>query len=288
MYIEDDKKAERLGYHHHNFFCDGKEKLDKYIQEAVKQGFKGFGFSSHAPFLFYNKWSISSDNLNKYIQEIEKLTNQYAGKIRIFKSLEIDYLPEKIQSFDFFKTTYNLDYTIGSIHYVTVPNSDEHLFIDGPRDRFMEKLQAVFNGDYKHAVQCYFEQTMQMIETQRPDIVGHIDKISMNMQEFLSAKAYPLWYKDLLWDTLKCAKNKGSLVELNLRGLIKGKWHTSFIDEQFLPWCRDLKLPMVVSTDAHHPQEVAKMYDYGIHLLKSNGIRSIYGFDGLQWKEYKI
>jgi histidinol-phosphatase (PHP family) len=138
------------------------------------------------------------------------------------------------------------------------------------------------------AIESYFIQTRDMISTPHIDIVGHIDKISMNTAQYLNAPKYPAWYKETLYETLLCAKNHNVIVELNLRGLIKGKWYTSFIDEQFLPWCKELNIPMTVSTDAHHPSEVAQRYDFGIKLLKANNIHHIQKFNGSHWEDFKI
>ena len=107
-----------------------------------------------------------------------------------------------------------------------------------------------------------------MIVNEKPDIIGHIDKISMNMKSFIPFDNHPKWYVKLLSDLLEHAAKHEVIVELNLRGLIKQKWPTSFIDERYLPLCRELGVNMIISTDAHHPSEVNKYYDYGVQLLK--------------------
>jgi histidinol-phosphatase (PHP family) len=265
-----------LGYHNHNFYCDGEGNLEEYLQEAVKQGFKAFGFSSHAPFNFYNKWSISLENLNKYTSEIEIFKKKYSEKLKVYRSLEIDYAPGKIEPFDFFREKYSLDYVIGSVHYVVHPRSGEMLFIDGPRDDFYGNLKKIFGGDIRYAVESYYEQTADMVKSQKPEIVGHIDKIIMNAGDLIMENdEYPLWYLQLIEGVLEEVAAAGSIVELNLRGLYKGRRNTVFIDERFIPLCNEKGIKFVISTDAHKPSEISLNYDYALNLLLKQGIEPV-------------
>lgn len=278
-----------LGYHTHNFFCDGEENLEKYVQEAVNHGFKDLGFSSHAPFNFFNKWSIPFDKLNKYGQMIDKLKEQYAPLIRIYKALEIDFIPGKIPSFNFFKQNYFLDYTIGSIHYVEHPESKGLLFIDGDPKKFKAELQLKFDGDLKEAILCYFQQTKQMIQSEKPDIIGHMDKIikNANYMEPL-VDDYPSWYSNAIGEILELMLQENCIMELNLRGLIKGSWTNTFPDRKWLPMAYDMGIPMLVSTDAHHPSELSKFYWNGIKWLKNAGYTHMMQYNGNQWEPYGI
>lgn len=275
-----------LGYHNHNFFCDGEMFIEDYMQEAVKQGFKALGMSSHAPFKFFNKWSISHENLNKYSLEIDFLKKKYEDELLIFKSLEIDFAPNFIEPFEFFKDKYQLDYTIGSIHYIVHPKSKELLFIDGPKDNFEKNVSRIFNGNMKYAIECYFHQTMEMIIKEKPDIIGHIDKIAMNSG--LNPNSYPDWYLVLMDKLMDVVAGTTSRIELNLRGLIKGKWPTTFLDAQFLPLCREKGIGIVISADAHHPREIGLFYDFAKEHLLSAGIQKIMKFEGNRWNEISL
>ena len=141
MYVLDEKNMEKLGYHHHNFFCDGVGDIEEYVQESVKQGFKHIGISSHAPFIFFNKWSIPTENLHNYLENLEKVTEKYKRYITVLKSLEIDYLPGKIESFSSFKEKYHLDYTIGSNSLCTKSQKLRTSFYRRTSRGFFKKLR---------------------------------------------------------------------------------------------------------------------------------------------------
>ena len=76
-------------YHTHNHFCDGKEAPEEYVKKAISLGFKALGFSSHAPVLFENDYSILPEKLGDYCTEIERLKKVYSEKIDLFLALFI-------------------------------------------------------------------------------------------------------------------------------------------------------------------------------------------------------
>jgi len=212
------------------------------------------------------------------------LKAKYSNEISIFKALEIDFAPEFIKEFDFFRENYELDYIIGSIHYVINPKSKELLFIDGSKEAFIKNLKLFFGGDVEYAVKSYFAQTAQMITSQKPDIIGHIDKIIMNASDLILVNGeYPPWYLNEISNILDVVAANKSILELNMRGIYKGKWHTSFLDRKFLPLCKKKKIDFVVSTDAHSPDEVALAYENGIKYLTDFGIQHTMEFNNGRW-----
>src|SRR4051812_3940064 len=101
-------------FHTHSKYCDGKGELQEYINSARKNGVIALGFSSHAPVPFECKWCMKRSNLDAYLDEIEGLQKENSD-LEIYKSLEIDFIPGVISPFQFRD---QLDYTIGSIHFV--------------------------------------------------------------------------------------------------------------------------------------------------------------------------
>src|SRR5688500_17523279 len=100
--------------HTHSKYCDGKGELAEYVQSAKKNGVTSLGFSSHAHVPFPCKWCVEKDNLPYYLKEVEdvKCANP---DIEIYKSLEIDFVPGVVSPHEYKD---ELDYTIGSIHFV--------------------------------------------------------------------------------------------------------------------------------------------------------------------------
>lgn len=115
---------------------------------AAEQGMLAYGFSSHVPMPFFCAWSMKAENLAVYNEQIEKLKLEYKGRVQIYRSLEIDYIPGLIGPQTSFIKEANLDYTIGSIHFVD-------RFADGSIGK-LTALQPFLKKAYKRFLQAIF------------------------------------------------------------------------------------------------------------------------------------
>jgi len=269
--MKDEQAIQNLCLHTHNFFCDGKEDINRLIKSAVTQGVTQIGISSHAPLKIPNKWSMDLKSLENYRFEILKCREIYKNEIAVFTSLEIDYIPGKTFDFDFFRKKLSLDYSIGSIHLVLHPNKDELWFIDGDKETCIENMNRIFDGNVSLAIQSFYHQTREMIRTQRPDIIGHMDKVIMNTGHLFNTNE--AWYQQEIELTLEEIKKYGVIVEANTRGLYKGKWKETFPGKDILQKCYEMGIPVIISSDAHKSDELLKGYDATRKLLKQIGYK---------------
>ena len=267
--MKDDNSIHNLCLHTHNTFCDGKDSIQNFVSSAIKQGVSQLGISSHAPLKSPTSWSMQLDKLQEYEKEIKRLKEKYLDEIDIFTALEIDYIPEHSFNYDFFKNTIELDYTIGSIHLVRNSEKDELWFIDGNKDVCLQNMNRIFNGDHKKAIQSYFAQTREMIITQKPDIIGHLDKVIMNTASLFSPNE--AWYQDEIQKTLEVVKDNKVIVEANTRGLYKKKWNDTFPSTNILKKCFSLDIPIIISSDAHKTDELLGFYTLTRNRLKEIG-----------------
>ncbi|MBS4013867.1 MAG: histidinol-phosphatase [Bacteroidetes bacterium] len=264
----------KYNFHSHSEFCDGKEKLEDYINAAISKGFKAFGFSPHSPLPFENEWSIKEENLDSYIKTAQELKNKYKGKIDIYTGIELDYIPG--YSDDFEKITKNgrFDYRIGSVHLVRIKNSPETWFIDGKEEFFFTGIDKHFGGDVKKAVEAFYMQTIEMLQTQKFDIIGHFDKVKMhNKERLFSTKEN--WYKNLVNITLQEIKKQNRIVELNTRGVYTGKSNEYFPSEEILYECKKLEIPLMISTDSHMPEQIDNHFAEAYYMLKNIGFTKV-------------
>lgn len=224
--------------HTHTRFSDGSSDPEVYIKEAVRQGFHTLGFSDHSPVPFENNFAIRQDELEDYIRVILKLKNDYSRKIGvpeidILLALEIDFIPGVTLPIDHYREIYSFDYFIGSVHLVKHEDSGRLWFIDGPDVTIYDKgLKEIFSGDPRKAVTSYYRQVQEMILTQKPDIVGHLDKIKMyNRGRYFSEQES--WYVKLVEDTLDIVAEVGCVLEVNTRGIYKKRSETLFPDLRY-------------------------------------------------------
>jgi histidinol-phosphatase (PHP family) len=270
--------------HTHTNFCDGSDHPERYIEKAIDAGFHCLGFSSHAPVPFENYFAIQNKtSLAEYCFIIRELEKVYRDRIDIFLSLEIDYIPGVTERFDDLRQACGLDYVIGSIHLVKNENIDKLWFIDGPEvKKYDQGLEEIFGGEIKTAVKTYFHQLNQMIIDEKPDVIGHLDKIKMHNQGRYFNENED-WYQDLLMETIDIIKEQGSIVEINTRGLYKKRAKDLFPSGSLLKYFNELEIPMTLSSDAHKPEEINGYYDEIYPILMNAGIGELMVYTRKGW-----
>lgn len=262
-------------YHSHYKYCDGVDEIDNHIKQALEFGVKSFGFTSHSPVDFDNKWSMDSRDLSIYLKEVDDAKAQYAGQIEIYKSLEIDYFPERAGVIEAFRSDFNLDYTLGSVHFVNAFEDGKPWEIDGPLLVFEKGFAELFGNDIKEALKQYFEITIHMLEHDCPTILGHVDKIKMQNHNKFFFDEQASWYKDYLSQALEVAAQAGTIVEVNTRGLYKKRASETYPGKFGLQRLKELKIPVCLNSDSHHPREIIGEYENTALLLKELGFREL-------------
>ncbi len=266
-------------YHTHTIYCDGSESPENYVLSAMEKGIKILGFSAHAPVSFSNLWSLKTGDIINYHTEIERLKKRYQPKISILNGLEIDYIPDVTKAFSYFIRENNLDFTIGSVHLVKLPENDNLWFIDGATRNFDAGLEQIFNNNIEKAVTAYFHQIQEMVYTQKPNIIGHLDKIKMNNKKRFFEEGDE-WYRKLINETLKVIAQSTCIVELNTRGVYMGKSESFFPSVFVLEQCFQLGIPVMINSDAHKPEQLTLGFKEAASMLKDIGYSKLHIIDG--------
>jgi histidinol-phosphatase (PHP family) len=258
-------------FHMHSEYCDGVGTLQDYIAAAKANQVTTLGFSSHAPVPFHCEWCMKKERLKSYLAEIESLAKAH-NDIEIYKGLEIDFIPETISPADFKK---QLDFTIGSIHFIDQFEDGKNWEVDGNHVLFMNGLQKIFNNDIREAIKRYFELTRQMVELSHPDIVGHLDKIKIQNEHSSLFSESDHWYQEEITHTLNVIANAGSIIEVNTRGIYQKKSVTTYPSPWILEMIRMRNIPITINSDAHHPKDLINQFNETAHLLYTLGFRKI-------------
>ena len=248
-------------FHTHSCYCDGKATPREMVDFAVAHGFTALGFSGHSPLPFENTFSIT--DYDGYCREVRMLQEEYKDRIEIRLGLEIDYIPGMLEDFAELKEKGGLDYTIGSVHLIpaqgVVPKDGDDLWmIDGSRyQTYDEGLMKHYGGDIRRGVKAYFHQQNEMLVKNRPTILGHPDKIAMHNRGRYFSEAEP-WYEELALETLSLVHELGLVCEVNTRGIYKGRHPDFYPSRRLLRQMRQWRIPVIVSTDAHAPDDLLR------------------------------
>ncbi len=275
--------------HTHSNFCDGTAEPEEYVLTALERNFHTLGFSSHAPVPFKNNFAIKDDaELQRYCRTIRGLQLKYKGRISIWLGLELDYIDGISRDFAEFRQKCNLDYTIGSVHLVRNRNNEGLWFIDGAKiESYDEGLKNIFGENIREAVGAYYHQLSQMLLTQKPDILGHFDKIKMHNRNRYFGEEEP-WYRRLVMDLLDVAEKTGVIIEINTRGIYKKRSDDLYPGQWILKEMVNKDIPVTLSADAHRPEEIDGYYAETLEILGKIGFKSLVYYHEGRWQEQGI
>ena len=277
----------KCNYHTHTHFCDGKENMRFFVEKAIELQFDHLGFSPHAPISDLYDFTLTEDEIPDYVKEVEYY-QKHCPQLQIFKGMECDFIPEVTKDFSYYKDSFKLDYVIGGVHLIKVPNSNDVWFIDGPkRETYDNGIARFFNYDIKKAVTCFWEQTYEMIENQKFDIIAHLDKIKMHNQNRFF-KEDEDWYMKLVDHAVELIVKNHLIVEINSRGIYRLRCDNFYPSDYILKKLAAAKAPVVISSDAHKAAELALYYEEAKAKLQSFGIDTLSVLKDAAWHPVKM
>lgn len=274
-------------YHSHTHYCDGKNHPQEYIKSAIEQGLAAYGYSSHAPIGFNTDWCVKEAELDNYVKDVEQIKQDYSDRIEIYLGLEVDYIPG-VASWQkaAYRDRHNFDFFIGSIHFVDSLPDGTHWNIDHTKEKFDFGLDKIFNGDFRLASERFYALTRQMIVEDKPDVVGHLDKIKMYNKHGEYFQGDEAWYKEQVMGTLEVVKNAGTIVEVNTRGFYRYGQDELYPSQWIIKEMANMDIPIMLNSDAHECHELIEGFEYAARELSTLGVRKLWSFIGGVWSGY--
>jgi histidinol-phosphatase (PHP family) len=272
-------------YHSHSHFCDGTEPPETYVLEAIRRGFASYGFSSHIPLRdFDTAWNMKRERLEEYVALIASLKEKYSGQLELYCAFETDFRLSVHLRDELMAKYPAVDYTVGSVHYVGFFDDGRPWEVDGSRALFEKGLAEIYGGDVRAVLREYFNQTCEMILHEKPDILGHADKIKMH--GFFSAE--DTYFRSRMHEVLELLRDTGTIMEINTRGFYKGYTHDFYPGISFIKEASRMGVRLQVNSDAHTPSELSAGYDQAYALLREIGHLGVWIRQGKEWKETGI
>ena len=150
----------KTNFHTHNYRCGhAVGNTEDYVKEAVRHGYTELGISDHAPLPDYYFDRMKMGELDDYLKEIEAAAEKYKDRIKVYKSLEIEYFPEFQNYYDELKK--KLDYIILGLHAFRY---------EGEKEIF-----SAWKIKDEKAVAAYGRYMIEAIESGNFDYVAHPD-----------------------------------------------------------------------------------------------------------------
>jgi histidinol-phosphatase (PHP family) len=277
-----------VNYHSHTKYCDGTSAPEDFIKEAIRLGLPAYGYSSHAPVYFDTDWCIPDTKLADYLMEIREIKKGFEKDLQIYLGLEIDFIPGLAGRMQHLLKDIELDYFIGSVHFVESFADGTHWNIDSSYELFIEGLKDIYNSDFKKAATRFYEITRQMIEEDRPDVIGHIDKIKMYNPKGHFFNENDTWYQEQVMLTIDTLKKCGGIVEINTRAYYKYNQLELYPSDWIISLIHKAGIPLMISSDSHSPSEIIKGMNYAAAKLKTLSIHKITALYNRNWCDYEF
>lgn len=271
-------------YHSHCHYCDGTHNLEDYLVEAIKQQVKAYGFSSHAPLPFATSWAMSFEQTFTYFREVQQLKKKYQQSLQVYLGFEQDYIANTRLSRAWFKT-FDIDYTIGSVHFVDAFANGRYWEIDNTTKAFKEGLKTIFDDDIQKALKRYYALIREMIQVQHPQVIGHLDKIKIHNRNEAFFDEREDWYRAEVLKTLKAAAKAGCVIEVNTRGVYKKKAKETYPSHWILEHIHELGIPIMLNSDTHHPADITKEFANTARVLRKIGFKKLTVLFDCQWQQ---
>ncbi len=237
--------------HNHTTLCNhATGQMHEYVEQAIKNGTLYFGFSEHAPMDFDPKYRMQFSQIREYKKNVQELKQRYKNDINILLAYEVDYL---VGHMDSKVLEANVDYLIGSVHFIDKWGFDNPEFIGKYKNRDIDKIW-----------QEYFDTIEDMAKSNLFDIVGHLDLIKVF--NFLPKKDVRI----IANNALKAIKKADMVIELNMAGLrkpVKEIYPSSSLMEVI----KELDIPITFSSDAHKPEQVGMYKAKLLEFAKNHG-----------------
>jgi len=258
----------RTDYHIHTTFSDGKAEPRDYILPALKAGLSEIGFSEHiALFAENTSWCMDPGNTGNYIRYLDNLRKERSDII-IRTGLEVDYYPGKEKVTGDYLDKFDLDYRIGSVHYLGDMSVD-----NGPEYYEGRNIDILFEN--------YFNMVIDAVSSGLFDIIAHCDLI--RIFGFKPAQSPEYLYRKLA----RRMKEAGVAFEVNTNG--RNRPIADFYpDRRFLSIFFEEGVPICVNSDAHMPERVGQYFDEAYELVKNAGYTEMAVFEKRVRKMKKI
>ena len=258
---------------HSGQFCNhAVDSLEVIVQAYVAAGFSWVGITEHIPpggdeFVYPDEQAVGLTAVSlyhrfrDYIQVGRALQQQYADRLTLYIGCETEYYTGYADHVRRLVAEFQPDYLVGSVHHL------EDMSFDMDANDYWRVVTAV--GGLDAFYQKYFDQQYDMIQTLRPQVIGHFDYPRIYDPDYPTQLRQPeTWGK--IMRNLHAIKESGAILDCNTKGWRKGH-PEPYISAPILQEVLALGIPVVPGDDSHGVAEIGTDLQRGIDWLQAAG-----------------
>ena len=261
---------------------DGSRPIEEYVTWAIEHNFDALGFSCHTPVPYEDDWHLAQHDLQKYFDEIKRLKKEYVHDVELYTGLELDYADDRKELLGS-EFQDRVDYVIASVHMFRDADGEGYLSFDGPETELQMLLDRNFENDGRRMAEAYYHCLCEMMDRHTFDILGHIDLIKKRNRHNRFFDQTQGWYRDAALQALEAAARNHVRLEVNTGGIARGAIDEPYPAVWMLKHCKELGIRLVLSADAHRPQDLMCAFDTTLSHIRDAGYRELDVLYGGKW-----
>lgn len=239
--------------------------VDELVRASIAAGVTVLTITDHAPFPVDTENRLLASELDSYFADIERAREIYQGQITILCGLELDYMPGTDAFNRELLARYPMDFVIGSIHYVEVPDEELVKVWELPRlagQAFLDRYFASLEG---------------LLDSGLFDAVGHADTLLRGLPEDIFLRRFEPLLTQLVRSGIAFELNASGLrkssLDLTTGKEIRGFW--SYPSRELVAQLIAHGVPLAVGSDAHDPSDAGAGIAELLEALRPLGLRNI-------------
>ncbi|CAE6807208.1 MULTISPECIES: histidinol-phosphatase [Paraburkholderia] len=246
--------------------------VDEVVRAALAKGVNVLTFTDHAPFHVDSLNRLLESELDQYFDDIERAQTEYRGQIKILRGLELDYLPGASDYTARMLARYDLDFAIGSIHYISMADGDE------------VKVWELARLNNPAVLKRYFSTLAELLECGLFDAVGHADTLLRGVSSPVVHRyvepLLPAFARHNIAFELNASGLRKTTLDLSAGREVHGKW--SYPSLSLLPLLLRAGAAFTIGSDSHTPEDVGAGVQEVVDALIPLGLKTVSYFEGRQ------
>lgn len=268
---------QRISLHggHSGQFCDhARDTLEEIVAAYHRAGFECVGLTEHMPpmtdaGLYPDEAELGrtaawmQERFTAYVAEARRLAHEYAGRLRVLVGMEGEWYPGCGEWVERLRERHALDYVVGSVHHV------RGVCFDFSRESYGQVVSLC--GGLAAMYADYFDAQLDMMQSLKPEVVGHTDLIRLHDPDYPKTLARPeIWGR--MVRNLEWIRESGAVLDVNARALMKGQ-PEPYVCRSIMEAAAKMGIRFAYGDDAHGTTDVGFGFDQvGAVLAAAGGV----------------